>query len=41
MVIIDFYGRLGDVKNTYFPEVITLSRDKAKVIRQKSIIQVG
>lgn len=28
MVIVDSYGRLRDVKNAHFPEVVTLPRER-------------
>ncbi|PUA33933.1 MAG: hypothetical protein B7O98_00500 [Zestosphaera tikiterensis] len=37
MAIVDSYGRLRDVRNAHFPEVVTLPREKAKVIRQESL----
>jgi len=40
MVIIDQSGRIRDVKNAHFPEVINYPREKARVIRQEAICKL-
>ncbi len=37
MVIVDQYGRMRDVKNIHFPEVINYDRNKSRAIRQEAL----
>jgi IS605 OrfB family transposase len=40
MVIIDRFGRIRDVKNVHFPEVINLPKEKSKTIRQEALAEL-
>ena len=37
MVIVDPHGRIRDVRNIHFPEVVNYSEDKSRVIRQEAL----
>jgi len=37
VVIVDSYGRIRDIRNIHFPEVVNYNRDKSKAIRQESL----
>ena len=37
MVIVDSYGRIRDIRNIHFPEVVNYNRDKSRVIRLESL----
>jgi len=37
MVIVDSYGRIRDVKNIHFPEVVNYDKDKSRAIRQGAL----
>jgi len=37
MVIVDSYGRIRDIRNIHFPEVVNYNRDKSRAIRQESL----
>jgi len=37
MVIVDSYGRIRDVRNIHFPEVVNYDKDKSRVLRQRAL----
>jgi len=41
MVIVDEYGRLRDVKNIHFAEVVNYDKDKSKAVRQEALSRLA
>ena len=40
MVVIDGYGKIKDVKNIHFPEVVNLPKEKAEAVRREALAKL-